>query len=582
MITLGLDLDEWGDGITKARNQFKVLEKGVTSGLKKVGVGAVMVAGAITGMFGMGELMADQTRPFEILQNKVGATDAEMVTLRDDVYELNKALGLRSVTDAANKFSLVAKMSRATGDELERLTYQTGLLEKMFGNEEEQLGAQIALMKAYKTSAGEAGDIVAFLNNQGGDIKGELLESIKEYSVQFAEAGFSLNQTVAVLKEGLAKGWNVDKAADAFKEARIRLMGGEKATIDALEILGLNDLDNQLKSGSLSVFDAMGQIQDELSKLNQTEQFRIAKEIFGTPYEDVGGQAMKAMLEGMRKEVSYTGAIDQLSESLNNRFSHKWDQGMSNLGNSFSSMIETLKPHVLPLVEGFTELTDDISTFSRKYEYITKTIGLSIGAFTGLIAVLGGIAVVAGIAGIAMAVLTSPIALVALAVLGVGAGINYLESEFGFFTNAWSGIVNDFNKDVERFKAIGDDIKIKWNEFTAFITDTVPFDEFIKEVGEVFDKIERMVKTFRNSWIGQKIGISEDEPGVSAKNIKEGKPYVAPTNFDTSGFFRMVNPTKESEETQKGATPYQIYIRNYHSNSRNAAADWGTLVETGG
>lgn len=605
MISLGLDLSEWRDGISRAKREFASLRNDISQSLGKIGVGFAMIAGSFLGLFGAGEVMAQQSRAFEVLQEKVGAADQQMVALKDDVYELNNALGLRSVSTAAHKFAQVAKMSKTTGEELKRLTWQTGLLGKMFGEEESQLTAQVAMMKAFKTSAAEVGDVVAYLNKQGGDIKGELLESIREYSVQFAEAGFSLDQTVSMLKAGLSEGWNVDKAADAIKEGRIRLMGGEKTAIDALAVLGLSDLDEQIKQGVLSIPDAMALIQSELSKITPSEQMRVAKEIFGAPYEDVGAEAMTAMLEGMRKEVHYSGAIDQLAESLNNRFSHKWDQGISNLTNSFSKMLEALKPHVLPLVEAFTELTDDISAFAGKYEYITKTIGASVGVFLGLAAVLGSLSVIAGLAGIAFAVLTSPITLIVAGVVAIGAGLLYLEHKTGLVSDIfkkWLEIVsNYFNrigdtiesvKDLFEngfsidglFKVMENAARVLLSPFdTIFDTDlTRLFKETISGWGDdLLNTLMRPINSIRNSRIGQFMGWADDESGSSAQSIREGGSRDAPSTYQVSDSRLAAKHGQTDKDSQQSGQPvYQWNIRHYHSNSRNAAADFETLAVT--
>lgn len=601
LISLGMDLSEWKDGVSKAKKEYHGLVKDVKSGLSKIGIGAVMVAGSMTGLFGMTEMVAAHSRTFETLQVKTRAADSEMKALKEDVYELNTALGLRSVSDAAGKIGMVAKISRKTGDELKQLTYQTGLLGKEFGEEEEQLAAQVAIMKSFKASVGEAGDVVAFLNKQGGDIKGELLESIKEYSVQFSEAGFSLNQTVAVLKEGLSQGWNVDKAADAFKEGRLRLMGGEKATVDALAMLGLGDLDSQIKSGLVSIPQAMGQIQGELSKLNKTEQFRIAKEIFGAQYEDVGETAMTAMLSGMNKKMQTSGAIDMMTKSLHGRFSYKWDAAVSNLTNSFSRMIEDLKPHILPAIEWFSDLTKSISDFSKQYGYIVKTIGAGIVVFAVLAGVLGVLSVVAGIFGVVMAVVTSPITLIILGLTALAAGFIYLESEFGFFSNAWNETVAEFERTVEAFKRLGDDIGKAWEGIkNYFISDTGFYADFIKPIEDFFgsgmgklfldtisgwgdslyDTLMSPINKVRNSTIGRALGWGVDDktPKISAAKTRgqsapADNPSRAANGWSLSGVPGFQQPVQQASQDKRTI----VNIKNYHGNSRNAAADWHTM-----
>lgn len=649
LISLGMDLSDWKDGVSKAKKQYGGLVKGVTSGLKKIGVGAVMMAASATGLYGMTEGVVNQSRTFETLQTKVGATSSQMKALRGDVYELNSALGLRSVSDAADKIGMVAKLSRKTGDELKQLTYQTGLLGKEFGEEEEQLKAQLAMMAAFKSTVGEAGDAVAFLNKQGGDMKGELLESIKEYSVQFAEAGFNLNQTVAIIQQGLDKGWNVDKAADAFKEGRLRLMGGDKATVDALKLLGLGDLDGQIKKGLVSIPHAMSQIQGELSKLNKTEQFRIAKDIFGNQYEDVGETAMTAMLTGMNKKVQTAGTIDLMTKSLEDRFSHKWDTAISNLGNSFSEMIESIKPHLVPIVEWFSRITSRVTAFSQKYQYIMKTIAVGIAGFTALAGVLGILSVAVGVLGIAFNVLTSPITLIILAIVAVGAGLYFLEKKTGIVSlifGKWLDIVSGcFSRIKETIGAVADLFENGFSidgllnvmekaaktiltpfdtlfgtDLTELFKDTVKgwgnslFDVLMSTINKIknsvvgfcddfilfgagldklfmdtisswgssiYEELMAPINKIRKSAVGRFLfGGYEDKgkPKISAKNIRgqTSDPNGTRKPVASSGWFgtSFGNQKADSAPAQKTTT---INIGSYHSNSRNAAADWETM-----
>ncbi len=561
LISLGLDLTEWKTNIARAKEEYKSLVKGVKNGLAKALKGAVTVAATSVAVFGAGELLADHSRNFEKLAKSTKTSSAEMRILREDVYSLNSALGLRSVRDAADKMRMVAKLSRSTGDELKRLTYQTGLLGKEFGSEEDQLTAQIAVMRAFKTSVGEVGDVVAFLNAQGGDIKGELLESIKEYSVQFAEAGFNLDQTVSVLKAGLEKGWNLDKAADTFKEGRLRLMGGKKETVDALELLGLGGLDAQIEKGVVSIPRAMSIIQKELNKLNKTEQFRIAPDIFGSQYEDIGSEAMSAMLSGMNIKLKTSGAIDLLTNDLHARFSYKWDKAVSDSTNSFSRMLDSLKPHILPIVEWFGKAASAVSGFSRQYLFITKTLGAGIAVFMGITLVLGALAMVAGIAGAAFALLTSPITLIIAGVAGVGLGLAFLERKTGLISrsfrafgeiavSAWESLKPGLNAVVElgrevwmQFKALGNEVLSLFPSLSS-LAGALDFSEVGKTFASIFKTmviapIKASLSVFKGllKIINAVVGIFKD--GFDQKNlslIMEGIGDVFVKPFQT--FFK--------------------------------------------
>ncbi len=636
LISLGLDLNEWKSGIKKAKRQFSVLIegtkkrlnrefKGIGKGLGRAIKGSLVVAGAGATIFGMTQMIADHSRHFENLQKTTGSTAAQMQLLKEDVYDLNRELGLRSVDAAVEKMSTVARLSRKTGDELKQLTFQTGLLGKEFGDEENQLTAQLSLMKAFKTSVGEVGDVMAYLNKQGGDLKGELLESVKEYSVQFAEAGFNIDQTVAILKSGLEQGWNVDKAADAFKEGRLRLMGGDKATVDAMKLLGLGNLDEQIKKGAVTIPQAMSKIQTELNKLNKTEQFRIAKEIFGAQYEDIGGDAMAAMLSGMNVKLKTSGSIDLLTNDLQGRFSYKWDRAVSNSTNAFSRMLDSLKPHVLPLIEWFGKATETVSNFSKKYGYIAKTIGASIGIITVLTGVLGGIAVVAGIAGAAFTVLTSPILLVIAAVVGVGIGLVYLEKKTGVFSKTFKALSPKIKSIAARFSQLGKRISpvidyvtnllkaFDWSKAGKAFEMTIdrfflaPIRAIVAAFDGVLDVSEAALSLFENGFSKESVGrlanslksafvnpvaeffdfdsaktilgpgSDEESPKASPREIREnesGNPFrlKSTTNWET----QVAQGTSDDKNVPSVGKQVTVHIKNYHSNSNNAAADWET------
>jgi hypothetical protein len=97
---------------------------------------------------------------------------------------------------------------------------------------------------------------VGFQN--GADAGGDFLDTIREYSSQFAEAGFSAEEMLGLLSSGLAEGaFNADKLADAVKESvNIRVAEAvqdpESAPAQALTRLGQFDEAEAFEQGKLS------------------------------------------------------------------------------------------------------------------------------------------------------------------------------------------------------------------------------------------------------------------------------------------------------------------------------------------
>lgn len=424
-IGIGLQKDGTFDSVINGmKSQFNEMSKGISTMMS----GAFQFGAATTSA---GILVESVTRiddAFSSLQDQLGVADSGLSDMREEVYQLNSALGLKSPIDAANMLRDVSRTSKLAGQELKDLTFQTGLLEKKFGDSEGALSAQVNMIRAWNVDAKAAGDSVAYLMNQGGDLRGELLDSINEYSVQFADAGFSLNQTVAAMQAGLNSGWSIDKAADAFKEGRLRLMGGDRAAVDALKILGLDNLTDQIKAGTTTIPQAFGQIQTEMAKLSNVEQFQIGKEIFGTQYEDTGAKAMTAMLEGMNSAVKSSGTIDLITKNMQDRIGWKWDNALSNMTNATAEMMTSLKPAILPAIEWFGEAAESVKDFSTDYKSLTKTIVL---AGIGLL----GITATVGLAKMVFGGLSTSLAITKMGFGGIKTGANGAKKAFGGLKN---------------------------------------------------------------------------------------------------------------------------------------------------
>lgn len=517
-IGLGWKLDRMNAGIQVIKARFRKLNRDLKQSAAKVGegyqgifAGGALAAGGGFAAFQLGDQLAEHARGFEKLQTVTKTTDADMGKLRHAVYDLNQALGLKSTAEAQESLLETARLSGLTGESLKRLTFQTGLMNKQFGEDGNTLQAQINLMRAFKVSTREAGDVVGFLKKQGGDLRGELTEGISEYAVQFAEAGFSIEQTSAILKTGLGQGFSLDKAADAFKEGRLRLMGNEKASIDALKMLGLDNLNDHIQKGVVSVPKAFQQVQAALGKLGEAERFAVGKEIFGAPFEDAGAEAIDAMIGAMGVEIQTSGSIDLMANNLQNKFSYKWDKAISTSQNAFFKMLDSLKAYLLPVIDWFGKASTEVSKFVKTYKNITAAVGISILAFAGLTVALGFFKIAAGIGktgfgllGGALKLLFSPLGLIILGLVALGIGLYYLEQKTGLLSFAWEGLKN-------MWEGVWSVIEPSWQE--------------LKQLGaELWDGLIGLLKDFGLE-IGESMTFSE-QWGVIFQGVGKNIGYV--------------------------------------------------------
>lgn len=178
-----------------------------------------------------------------------------------------------------------------------------------------------ALIKNFGLTSDEAFDFVTAGMQRGLNKSGDFLESVSEYSNQFAAGGATAEQFFSLLESGLGAGVNgTDKAADAFKEFRIRIEDGSSATADALASLGFNAaaFTNELSTGQKTVADAFQEVIERLRQTNDSSlRLQAGVGLLGTQFEDLGEQAVFGLDLAQTKMSDLAGSTETLNEQYN-------------------------------------------------------------------------------------------------------------------------------------------------------------------------------------------------------------------------------------------------------------------------
>ena len=96
-------------------------------------------------------------------------------------------------------------------------------------------------MKNFGLSAEEAYNIIAVGAQNGADQNGDLLDTLNEYSAQYAALGLSADEFVSGLISGSEAGvFSIDKVGDAVKEFNLRVIDGSNTTTEAFQALGMD------------------------------------------------------------------------------------------------------------------------------------------------------------------------------------------------------------------------------------------------------------------------------------------------------------------------------------------------------
>jgi hypothetical protein len=295
------DLDKTGDN---SQRKLGKLGSAMGSGLKiAAGIGVGAIAGVAAGIAKIGVEAFNVSRDTEQAAGDIAASlglpieaAEEFAKVARQVYGNNFA---ESVTDAGEAVAFLTQQMRLSADDpsLQKLTEQAFALEDSFDvGVTESVDAAKTLMDNFGVTGQEAFDLITAGFQKGLNRSGDFIDTIGEYSTQFAGAGADAAQFFGFLKTGLQGGvLGTDKAADAFKEFSIRVIDGSKNTRWALEqVTGASlDFEASVSSGEKTVHEAFGEILMEIGKIEDPlQQQAVGVALLGTQFEDLGIDAV--------------------------------------------------------------------------------------------------------------------------------------------------------------------------------------------------------------------------------------------------------------------------------------------------
>ena len=322
--TLGKSLDEVTKHLEKV--DLKALAVGASIGGIAVGTGiAVVKAGKY--LTKLGDEYNSAVNDIAASTGLVGDELEAMGDVLEGVYGSNFG---ENMEDVASGLADVYRNTGLVGDELEATTKAAYALSDTFGYDiAESSRAAKAMMTNFGVSGEEAMGMIAAGAQNGLDYSGELIDSVSEYSVQFAKLGFSADEMFSVFQQGADSGaWNLDKVGDAVKEFSIRSIDGSKTTVHAFESLGLN-AEEMMGTFANGGEDASVAFQGVLAALmdmdDEVKRDAIGVELFGTQWEDLGTDAMSALLDMQSGAYDTEDALSKINKVKYNNLTDAFD-----------------------------------------------------------------------------------------------------------------------------------------------------------------------------------------------------------------------------------------------------------------
>ena len=421
------------DGVDKKLKGLDKKAVAASATLAAIGTAAVAATGYLAKL---GDSYAQASGSLAATTGLAGEELAELEGVLQDVYKAGYG---ESMADVADGISQIYRNTGLAGEELTATAEAAYALSDTFGYDiAESSRAAKAMIENFGVSGEEAMELIASGAQNGLDFSGELMDSISEYSVQFAKIGLDADDMFNVFQAGADSGaWNLDKVGDAVKEFSIRAIDGSKGTIEAYETLGLS-ADEMMQTFAKGGEDAELAFRTVAQALIDIED-PVARDaagvqLFGTMWEDLGVDAMAAMANVSEaaygtgdaistiKEVKFdnlSSAIEGIKRQLEvallpaAQVVHDFLLQMAPvIGNVFSFVAENAGT-ILPIVAGLTGalLAYKAATVIVATAEAIKTAVMAAGATTMSITTVATWALNA-----AMAVLTSPIFLVAAAI----------------------------------------------------------------------------------------------------------------------------------------------------------------------
>lgn len=301
---------------------------GLTSMAGLAAAGGLALTGAVVGVGAAAfDMASDVNQAANDMQAALGLTADEaqnMAQVAADVWANNWG---DSIDDVSASLTTVAQNMGAVGvtsnEALSQATAAALALRDSFGTDvAESTDAATTLMQQFGLSSQQAFDFIASGMQQGLNRSGDFLDTIGEYSTQFAAGGATADGFFSLLQSGLQGGvLGTDKAADAFKEFRVRIQDGSTATSAGLQQLGIDSqaLAQQMASGQITAADAFQLV---LGKLNETGDANVRMQagvaLLGTQFEDLGTNGALALSMTGTSMADLAGATDSLNAKYQN------------------------------------------------------------------------------------------------------------------------------------------------------------------------------------------------------------------------------------------------------------------------
>ena len=292
------DLKKVKKSTKEVTGETEELDKGLDVSKEKFmawGAAGAVAAGAL--VMAVGKMVLDINQDIAKSQNQLqaslGLSEAGAENFGNTTVRIFRDNFGESITDVNDSLITTSKNLQEIDDLdiLQSATTSALRLRDVFEVDvNETTSAAGTLMKEFGLQSEEAFDFITTGLQKGLNKNGDFLDSIGEYSNQFADGNSSAEEFFSVMETGLGGSiLGTDKVADAFKELGIGLEKDIEILRPSLEALGIDadDISERFIKGEVSITDAFDEIIAGVNDVDEVTGAMAANEIFRTQGEDL-------------------------------------------------------------------------------------------------------------------------------------------------------------------------------------------------------------------------------------------------------------------------------------------------------
>ncbi|QAT43438.1 phage tail tape measure protein [Aminipila luticellarii] len=548
-----------GDNLKSTGEKMQDIGGKMTDVGEKMTVGVTLPIVAAGGAILKGAIDAENAQGK--LQASLGATKAEAEELGNTAEEVWKNGFGENIGEASDAVVLVKQNLLLAGDALTKATEGAMTIADIFG---EDVNGVVATTKTmvdnFGISAQDALDLITVGFQQGGNYSGELLDTLREYSPQFADMGFSADKMLGILISGAQAGaFNLDKVADAVKEFNIRAQDGSDTTAQGFAMIGLNakDMGSAIAEGGEAGEKAFMATVAALAAMDDPiKQNAAGTALFGTQWEDVRSKVVLAMADGADGVKNFQGATEEATAAMyENNPGQAMESALRNLQSAIGPALLTLAdiitnsvaPALKSLADWFSKLSPGAQKIVIVIAGIVAAIGPLIVIIGSLISNVGIIMTVLPALGEAFTALAGPVGIaigIITALIAIGIALYKNWDEIKAKATEIFGYVKDFiGKAIDSvkgyFNSVIDFVKNNWQGLLLLIVN--PFAGAFKLLYDNLDGFRNKVDSIFSAVKNAISGAISTIKGYF--NFEWKLPKIKLPHFDIKGKFSLAPPS---------------------------------------